>query len=94
MVGAAGSGRWCRESLESGDAGEDQPGPWGSVAEVEVDASGSSGDGGGDAEQPVAEPFRFPAAGFVTGQGEYPGPGCSSEASAIIWHQIRFWSKP
>lgn len=75
MVGAAGSGRWCWESLESGDACEDELGPWGSVAEVEVDASGSSGDGGGDAEQPVAEAFRFPTPGFMTGQRQHPGPG-------------------
>ena len=75
MVGAAGSGRGGRESLESGDAGEDQPGPWGSVAEVQDGASGSACDGGGDAEQPVAEPFRFPTPCLVTGQREHPGPG-------------------
>ena len=70
-----GSGRWGWESLESGDRVVDQLGPWGSVAEVQDGASGSAGDGGGDAEQPVAEPFRFPTPCLVTGQREHPGPG-------------------
>ena len=70
-----GSGGWCREVSESADAVDDQLGPAGSVAEVDDGAAGSSGEGRGDGVEPVAEPFRFPAAGFMTGQGQHRAPG-------------------
>ena len=70
-----GSGGRCREVSESADAVDDQLGPAGSVAEVDDGAAGSSGEGRGDGVKPVAEPFRFPAAGFMTGQGQHRAPG-------------------
>ena len=70
-----GSGRGCREVSESADAVDDQPTPGGLLGEVEDDAAGSSGEGRGDGVEPVAQPFRFPATGFMTGQGQHPAPG-------------------
>lgn len=62
-----GLGCWCwEEPLETLD---DQLGPMGLFGEVDDDAAGSSGQCCGDAVEPVSEPFRCPAAGFVAGQG-------------------------
>ena len=70
-----GSGGGCREVSESADAVDDQPTPGGLLGEVDDDAAGSSGEGRGDGVEAVAEPFRFPAASLVTGQGQHPAPG-------------------
>ena len=54
---------------------DDQPTPGGLLGEVEDDAAGSSGEGRGDGVEPVAQPFRLPTAGFMTGEREHPSPG-------------------
>ena len=43
--------------------------------DVDQGPAGSAGQGGGDREQPVAQPFRFPASGLVGGVGEQSHPG-------------------
>ncbi|MPM72135.1 hypothetical protein SDC9_119108 [bioreactor metagenome] len=42
---------------------------------MEDGSSGAAGQGGGDAVEAVAQAFGFPAACFVAGQSEEPGPG-------------------
>jgi len=42
---------------------------------VQERPTGGAGDAGGDGEQAQSEPFGFPAAGVVAGEGEHPHPG-------------------
>ena len=74
-VEARGSGGGCREASWSLETVDDQLGPARLLGEVEDDAPGSSGQSRGDGVEPVAEPFRFPTAGFMPGQREHPAPG-------------------
>ena len=69
-MSAAGGG----ECAKRADRGQDDVGPAGPVGEVQDRAAAVAGEGRGDREQPVAEPFGFPPAGFVLGMGEQARP--------------------
>lgn len=89
--------RWCRVEVGqkgfAGSAGDgegaepapgigDEMGPGRSLSEVQQNLSAGPRDRGRDSEDAQAEPFGFPPAGFMVGEGEELGPGVDLSSQA------------
>ena len=79
--GADRGGQGCGCSAGDGEDPEpvqgvgDQPGPGCYLGEVEQDPSTGPGECGRHGEESEPEPFRFPPAGLMIGEGEHLHPG-------------------
>jgi len=65
----------CGQGVQPGDGGDCESGPGVVPGDVQPGLAGGAGEGRGDGEESVPEPFGFPPAGIVACQRQHLHPG-------------------